>query len=126
MAPSNKPFVYFDLDKPDRTAAVFIQHELPLRSNLTLQWGARLDESANSRRSASPRVALVYHQSKRSTWKLPYGRAFRNPNSYECYFNDGLSQVANLGLRPETANTFKAVISSADHRHDSECSEGGS
>lgn len=56
----------------------------------------------------SPRVALVYRPSANSSYKLLYGRAFRNPNAYEMYYTDGATQVANLGLRPEQANTFEA------------------
>jgi iron complex outermembrane receptor protein len=53
-------------------------------------------------------VALVYQASANTSYKLLYGRAFRNPNAYEMYYTDGATQVANLGLHPENANTFEA------------------
>jgi outer membrane receptor protein involved in Fe transport len=37
-----------------------------------------------------------------------YGRGFRNPNSYEMFYNDqGLTQTSNLSLRPETSDTYE-------------------
>jgi hypothetical protein len=49
----------------------------------------------------------------RTSYKLVYGRPFRTPSVYEQYYQDGISQVANLHLRPETA---EAVELSAERK----------
>jgi iron complex outermembrane receptor protein len=105
-----EPVTYLDINEPDRGGAVFVQHELPLRRTLTLQWGVRADDSVNNQRFFSPRTALIYRRSKNTTWKLIYGKAFRNPNLYERFYDDVNSQIANLALKPENADTVEAVM----------------
>jgi iron complex outermembrane receptor protein len=40
-----------------------------------------------------------------------YGRAFRAPNDYELYYQDGgLSQKPAVSLRPETIRTYEAAV----------------
>jgi outer membrane receptor protein involved in Fe transport len=41
------------------------------------------------------------------------GRAFRNGNAYEMFYGDGVSQMPNMSLRPEQADTFEVA---AEHR----------
>jgi hypothetical protein len=75
--------------------------------------GVRFDDSRNHTHFVSPRVALVYQASAKSTYKFLFGRAFRNPNAYETFYDDGSSQVANPLLRPEHAITYEV---DAEHR----------
>jgi outer membrane receptor for ferrienterochelin and colicins len=103
----------FSANHPDFSYGLFAQQQWRLSPAWNVYLGARFDESKNRGHFVSPRVALVYQASANTSYKLLYGRAFRNPNAYEMFYTDGSSQVANLGLRPESANTFEA---SAEHR----------
>src|SRR5579864_267124 len=98
----------FSADHPDFSYGLFAQQQWRLSPAWTAYLGARFDDSKNRGHFVSPRVALVYQASANTSYKLLYGRAFRNPNAYEMYYTDGSTQVANLGLRPENANTFEA------------------
>ncbi len=98
---------------PDRTLAPFVQQEWDLPRNWTLYLGARFDESQNFGSFLSPRAALVYRPTARTSYKLVYGRPFRTPSLYEAYYEDGISQVPNPHLRPETA---EAVEASVEHK----------
>ena len=47
-----------------------------------------------------PRLALIHRPTDDLTLKLIYGQAFRAPNDYELFYNDGgVSQKANPDLR---------------------------
>jgi outer membrane receptor for ferrienterochelin and colicins len=95
-------------DHPDFSYGFFAQQQWRLSRAWNVYLGARFDDSKNHRGFVSPRAALVYQASENSSYKLLYGRAFRNPNAYEMYYADGSTQAANLRLRPEKANTFEA------------------
>ncbi len=99
--------VNLDISHPDRTMAPFAQQEWNLGQHWTAYMGGRFDVSHNYGSFLSPRVALVYQPAARTSYKLVYGRPFRTPSVYEQYYADGISQVANLHLRPETAETVE-------------------
>ena len=59
----------------------------------------------------SPRTALVWTPLKPTTVKLLYGEAFRAPNAYEQFYNDGgASQTNSPALQPETIRTYELSI----------------
>lgn len=98
-----------DVGKPDRSFALFAQQEFNLSRRWKASLGLRFDESLNFGDFVSPRLALVYQQSAATTFKFIYGRPYRNPSTFERYYDDGgYSCVSNPGLRRETANTFEA------------------
>ena len=98
------------LQRPDRSMGVFIQQERRLGRRLKASLGARLDTSRYTSPFVSPRLALVYEHSPRTVVKLLYGRAFREPSSYEQFYDDGTASRANLDARPERAHTLEAVV----------------
>lgn len=83
-------------------SGVFAQQELRLSPQVTLYLGGRVDDSNEDKAFVSPRVALVYERNK-STYKVMYGRAFRNPSTFERYWEP------NPELLAERANTFEVT-----------------
>ncbi len=103
-----EPYVYLLLDRPDRYAGVFAQQEWTWGPRWELKAGARFDWSWLKSNAVSPRAALIYKPAPKTDLKLLFSRGFRNPSSYDMFWNDGgLTEVANLALRPETSNNFE-------------------
>ncbi len=101
---------YLDDERESERRGVFVQDEFRVTDKLTLITGVRLDDHGGTK-MANPRVAAIYKLCDHSTLKLLYGRAYRAPNIYERYYNDGgYSQKANPGLNPEKIRTYEAVI----------------
>lgn len=92
---------------------IYAQDEWRLADTLLGTLGIRLDQSQVGGAKLSPRVALIWQASQRTTLKALYGRAYRAPNAYERDYSDGITQVANPGLRGESIDTEELV---ADHR----------
>ena len=105
--------VNLNICHPDRNIAPFAQQEWNLADHWTAYLGGRFDISHNYGSFFSPRLALVYQPTGRTSYKLVYGRPFRTPSVFEQYYQDGISQIANLRLRPETA---EAVELSAERK----------
>ena len=101
------------VDHPDLSYGLFAQQQWRLSPAWNAYLGVRFDDSKNHTHFVAPRVALVYQASASSTYKFLFGRAFRNPNAYETFYDDGSSQIANPRLRPEHAVTFEV---DAEHR----------
>ncbi len=89
--------------------AVYVQDEFSLTDVLTLHAGVRFDYFETFGGSASPRAALIYTPFEKTTFKFLYGRAFREPNAFELYYDDGSSQIANPNLDPETIDTYEII-----------------
>lgn len=100
---------YARIDQRDRSIAVFAQDEILLSGAWKLDLGVRADASAYRRSFVSPRAALIW-QPGPWTWKLLYGRAFRNPSAFHLFYEDGFSAMANPHLRPENADTVEMNI----------------
>jgi outer membrane receptor protein involved in Fe transport len=76
---------------------------------LKLDLGLRVDKSEYRRDFVSPRVALIYQRSE-WTYKLLYGRSFRNPSTFQLFYGDGIADAANPALRPEWADTVELDV----------------
>jgi len=96
---------------PDSSVAVFAQQEWAVSAHWKLYGGVRLDDSRNYGRFVSPRLAAVWQSSPRTVYKLVYGRPFRNPSSFEQFYNDGgLSYAAAPPLHQEVAETLQGSM----------------
>jgi outer membrane receptor for ferrienterochelin and colicins len=91
--------------------AVYAQLEWNIAPGLDTSLGVRHDQYSSFGGVTEPRLALIGHPSDDLTLKLIYGQAFRAPNDYELYYNDGgISQKANPDLQPERIRTTEALV----------------
>ena len=91
--------------------ALYLQDEISLLKNLTLNLGVRHDHYSTFGGTTNPRTALIYAPLEKTFLKLIYGTAFRPPNVYENFYNDsGISQKGNAALQPETIQTYEFVL----------------
>lgn len=107
---SPEPMGILSVDHPDVSYGVFAQQQWQMSAAWTGYFGVRFDDSRLHPSFVSPRAALVYRESLRTTYKLLYGRAFRNPNAYESSYNDGMTEIGNPSLRPERTQTYEADV----------------
>ena len=96
--------------KPDRSAAGFIQQEWHLGKRWDFTVGSRYDWSYYRSNAMSPRGAIVFQATPRTTLKLIYGRGFRNPNADELFLTVPGQNTANPALKPEQANSLGASV----------------
>ena len=91
--------------------ATFAEGELKLPARLTLHAGGRIDSFDTYGASLSPRIALVYEPSSKTTVKYIFGHAFRAPNAYESYYVDNSVIVApTVLLKPEGISSHELVL----------------
>lgn len=101
--------VYLRRNDPSTQIGLYVQDQIRLSEKTALTIGARADHLQGSSVQWSPRVALVHRAGANESIKLIAGQAFRAPNLYERFYDDGgISQVANPGLRPERVSTIEA------------------
>jgi iron complex outermembrane receptor protein len=100
---------YLDESRSAWRAGAFVQDEIALRDDLSLVAGARYDRYDTFGGAFNPRLALVYAASEHHVWKLLAGTAFRAPNEYELFYEDGYAQKANPDLDPERITTLEGV-----------------
>jgi iron complex outermembrane receptor protein len=106
-----EPFAPILDDKQDsKVWAMYAQDEITIFKNLRLNAGLRYDHYSSFGGSLNPRVALIYNPFKQTALKLLYGQAFRAPNVYELFYQDGgFTQKVGPGLKPEKINTYEVV-----------------
>lgn len=104
------PSIMLDADHALDNAGIFLQDEMDLRRGASLYLGLRYDHFRSFGGHLTPRCGLVAHAGKLTTAKLLYGEAFRAPNAYEMYYEDGISQKASPDLEPERIRTWELVI----------------
>jgi iron complex outermembrane receptor protein len=105
--------VYMDDKHSSERKALYLQDEFTLRKGLLVNVGARYDDYSTVGGTLNPRFALIYSPSESTSLKLLYGTAFRAPNAYELYFDDGVTSKANLNLMPEEITSYEFV---AEHQ----------
>src|SRR5574337_1125238 len=97
--------------------AAYLQDEYTITDYLILNAGVRFDYFYTFGRAVSPRIALIYNPLEKTTFKFVYGRAFRAPNAYELYYNDGTSQKASPDLNPEIIDTYEIIYEQYFGKH---------
>lgn len=91
----------------------FIQDEFAIRDDLRLSTGLRYDHTTVAGAELSPRAALIYAPTARTTVKALVGSAYRAPNSYETSYTvlgEG-GQLGNGDLDSERIRTAELVWS---------------
>jgi len=101
-------YIYDDSNRRSRIWAAYLQDELSLAKNLTVNAGVRYDSYSTFGGTANPRLALIFNPIDKSAIKLLYGSAFRAPNDYEMFYTS-VTQIENLALKPEKINTYELV-----------------
>jgi len=104
-------YPYFEDKRNSNVWGIYIQDEFSIAENLLFNLGARHDHYETFGGTTNPRLALIYTPAERTTIKFLYGDAFRAPNAYELYYNDGnMIQKANPALKPEKIKTYELVL----------------
>jgi outer membrane receptor for ferrienterochelin and colicins len=102
------PFTNLDDRRSSFNWGGFIQDEYHILKPLRVNFGIRYD-SYESFNAVNPRAALVFTPVEATAVKLLYSEAFRAPNAYERYYQDGVSLIANSGLKPEKIRTIDVI-----------------
>ncbi|MDO9596181.1 MAG: TonB-dependent receptor [Azoarcus sp.] len=103
-----------DTDDPSRTLGLFVQDEWRFHPQWLLNLSLRHDRHSDYSPINSPRIALIFQPHADMTLKAMFHRAYRPPNAYERFYDDGgLLQKANPELRPERT---RSVELTADFR----------
>jgi iron complex outermembrane receptor protein len=107
-----EPYLLYLDEKDDSwNWGVYIQDEFSIMKNLILNVGFRHDQYSTFGGTNNPRIALIYNPFDKTIIKLLYGTAFRPPNVYELYYNDGgYMMKSNPNLNPETIHTYETVF----------------
>ncbi len=96
---------YLNDNRPASTMGIYLQDEFKVDPKLTLNLGLRHDRYRSFGSTTNPRLAAILNPKPSTTIKVLYGQAFRAPNAYEMYYQDGMSQLANPRLSPERIRT---------------------
>jgi len=104
------PATFLDVDPETRIVGLYAQDEFRPHAHLGLTAGLRYDHYSSFGGALDPRLACVWNATAGTTLKLLYGRAFRAPNAYEFYYEDGgVSAKVNPDLAPERITTWEIV-----------------
>jgi iron complex outermembrane receptor protein len=89
----------------------YLQGNLEFTRWAVVNAGFRYDSLETYNESdVSPRAALILKPFENSVLKLVYGEAFRAPNAYERFYDDGGTSIkAPLSLEPETIRSYEVV-----------------
>jgi outer membrane receptor protein involved in Fe transport len=103
---SPAPVTYLSTSHRDRSLDLIFEDEKKVSEQWKVDLGFRVDTSSIHPDFFSPRAALIYQPSQ-WTYKLLYGRSFRNPSAFQLFYGDGIADAANPNLRPESADTLE-------------------
>jgi len=102
--------VYLDDRRDSKVWAFYLQNDIRILDNLSLNAGARFDHYDSFGGTFNPRFALIYKPLEGTILKLLYGEAFRAPSAFESFYNDGGQSIKpNPDLKPEKIRTYELV-----------------
>jgi len=105
------PEVYLDRDGTGANIGLYLQDEWQLLPAVGVSGGVRADVYPDFGLTVNPRAAVLLDPTETTTLKLLYGTAFRAPNGYERFYEDGgIYSKAPKSLDPEGFVTAEAVI----------------
>ncbi len=105
---------YLDLNRSRMAGAAYGQLEWRFSARAVAYAGLRHDQYEGIGGTTNPRAALVLHPFSATSIKALYGQAFRAPNLYELYYQDGgETQKAPPSLKPERVQTEELSIEQA-------------
>jgi iron complex outermembrane receptor protein len=94
--------------------AVYADAEWKIVPKISFRTGGRLDYFNAFGSHFSPRLAVIYSPTSRTTVKYIFGEAFRAPNAYESDYVDGVVvERMRVSLRPETSQSHEVVLERA-------------
>jgi iron complex outermembrane receptor protein len=102
--------LYLDDRRSSSSTGVYVQDEIALADGVLLNAGVRHDRYSTVGGSTNPRLGLIWLPQQGASYKFLYGTAFRAPNAYELYYNDGnATSKANPDLKPEKITSYEFV-----------------
>jgi iron complex outermembrane receptor protein len=101
------------ISDPGHRLGLFVQDEWQIRPNFAVTLGLRNDSDGVASNRLNPRAALIWQATPATVIKTLYGRAHREPNAFERFYDDGATLIANPTLGGERIDTLELV---ADHR----------
>jgi iron complex outermembrane receptor protein len=98
------------VDTPFDTVGLYSELDAAPTSWLSLAGGVRLDVNTILPDNVSPRAALFLHRGQRHGLKLLYAEGFRNPGTYEAFFDDAITFLPDPDIGPESIRAYEAVL----------------
>lgn len=98
------------VDTPFETVGLYSELDAAPTSWMSLAAGVRLDVNSILPDNVSPRAALFLHDGQRHGLKLLYAEGFRNPGSYEAFFDDAITFLPDPDIGPESIRAYEAVL----------------
>ncbi len=103
--------VYLDDERETGVWGIYLQDEFPVLKNLRINAGLRYDHYETFEGVVNPRLALIYNPLEKTILKFIYGEAFRAPNAYEQYYEDGgYSHKGNRSLDEERIKSYELIL----------------
>lgn len=90
-----------DTNNPSHVVGLFAQDEWRFHPEWLLNVGLRYDKHSDFDGELSPRAALIWQPAPRLSLKAIVGSAYRTPNAFERFYDDGGTLAANPGVQPE-------------------------
>lgn len=105
---------FLDDSRHPSLLAAFAEAELNFAPQLTVNVGLRVDRDAPFASAVSPRIAVMYLPTERTSLKYVLGHAFRAPDAYDLFYVDQQDITApSKDLQPETIDSHALIL---DHR----------